>query len=136
MRADADPVAAAPLIADLAPVASASGSRRESRTRHHEAQWRPVRRAICAPCIELPTAVLDDGSADAVADFRQSTAGAALLARDEQALAAPPSTSASPCNARTRVAPLVDDASTGWTCSTAQPSTVDPRLAAASTAGR
>ena len=86
--ADADPVAVAPLLADLDQLATGSGNRRSSQGARLATAMAARSTGDLRTCIKLTTGVLTDGSADvgAVADAVNLIAVAALLTRDEQTL--------------------------------------------------
>jgi DNA-binding CsgD family transcriptional regulator len=86
VTADADPLAAAPLLADLNRLVTANRSRRSSENARLVTAMVARTTGDLRTCIELMTDLLTEGFPDAIADAVNVVSVAALLARDEQAL--------------------------------------------------
>jgi DNA-binding CsgD family transcriptional regulator len=84
--ADADPVAAASLLADLTVLTTASGLQRLCHAARLATAMASRSTGDLRTCIELTTALLNDVPADDAADAVNVLGVASLLARDEQAL--------------------------------------------------
>jgi predicted ATPase/DNA-binding CsgD family transcriptional regulator len=134
VRADGDPVAAAPLIDDLTRVASASPSRATMEGLQMTNAMAARSTGDLRTCIELMTAVVDDCSPQTVAEFVKVTSAAALLARDDVALRRSLDIGLALQRKSPGFAPLVEDAEHRLDLLSARPSSVDPVLAAADTA--
>ena len=134
--ADADPVAAAPLLADLSRLVNPGGSRWSSQGVRLTTAVAARSTGDLRTCIEQSSVVVNSGSADAVADAINIIGVAALLARDEQALRLAVDARVA-WNARTRDSPGWPTAlDTGSTCCTATTALSTASLSPATHHGR
>jgi predicted ATPase/DNA-binding CsgD family transcriptional regulator len=131
--ADADPVAVAPLLADLDQLATGSGNRRSSQGARLATAMAARSTGDLRTCIKLTTGVLTDGSADvgAVVDAVNLIAVAALLTSDAQTLELAVDRALDMQRKNPGLAVVADSAQHWLDLLMGQESTVDEELAAA-----
>ena len=133
--ADADPVAAAPLLADLTELTT-SGPQRLCQAARLATAMALRSTGDLRTCIELITGLLNDVSADDAIDAVNLLGVASLLARDEQALRIAMHRALHLQRTSPGVTSVADNAQHRLDLLSGGPSTVDPYIAAAQSSWR
>ena len=134
--ADADPVAAAPLLAYLTGLTMASGPQRLCQVARLATAMASRSTGDLRTCIELTTALLDDAAADDAIDAVNILGVASLLARDEQALRIAVHRALDLQRTSPGLTSVADNAQHRLDLLAGGPSTIDPYIAAAQSAWR